>query len=145
LISNLSTDKIVVLSTHILEEVTAVCNRALVIAHGRLLADDSPAALQARSRYHQAVTLEFANNFDLQAEAVHTKIENLASVGSVEQARDHAGRVTVLANNELSDPSVLNQELTQLIGQLGWPLQSQFIESGRLEDVFREITGGDRA
>jgi len=132
-------------TTHILEEVTAVCNRALVIAHGKLLADDSPAALQARSRYHQAVTLEFADSFDLQAETVQTKIESLRSVGAVEPARDHAARLTVLANTDLSDRGALNQELTHLIGQEGWPLQSQFIESGRLEDVFREITGGDRA
>ena len=145
LISNLSTDKIVILSTHILEEVTAVCNRALVIARGKLLADDSPAGLQARSRYHQAVTLEFANHIDLQAEAVPTKIESLGSVAAVELAKDHAGRLTVLASTALADRNSLNHELTSLIGQQRWPVQSQFIETGRLEDVFRDITGGDRA
>lgn len=48
LIRNLAKDKIVVISTHILEEVTAVCTRAVIINHGRLIADDTPPGLQAR-------------------------------------------------------------------------------------------------
>ena len=43
-------DKIIVISTHILEEVDAVCNRAIIIAHGRILADDTPEAPRARAR-----------------------------------------------------------------------------------------------
>ena len=49
LISAMSKDKIIVISTHILEEVDAVCNRAIIIAAGRILADDTPKAL-ARAR-----------------------------------------------------------------------------------------------
>ncbi|MCY4165573.1 MAG: ATP-binding cassette domain-containing protein [Gammaproteobacteria bacterium] len=49
LIRGMSSDKIVVISTHILEEVEAVCSRAIIIAAGRIVADDSPAALAARS------------------------------------------------------------------------------------------------
>lgn len=49
LIHNLARDKIVIVSTHILEEVAAVCSRAVIINHGKLIADDTPAGLQARS------------------------------------------------------------------------------------------------
>jgi ABC-2 type transport system ATP-binding protein len=49
LIRNLSQDKLVIVSTHILEEVSAVCTRAMIIARGKLLVDDTPAALAARS------------------------------------------------------------------------------------------------
>ena len=49
LIRGMSSDKIVVISTHILEEVEAVCSRAIIIAAGRIVADDSPAALAAQS------------------------------------------------------------------------------------------------
>ena len=49
LISTMATDKIIVISTHILEEVDAVCNRAIIIANGKLLADDTPKALAARA------------------------------------------------------------------------------------------------
>ena len=57
LIGDMASEKIIVISTHILEEVHAICNRAMIIAHGRLLADDTPSGLVARSRYHNAVTL----------------------------------------------------------------------------------------
>jgi ABC-2 type transport system ATP-binding protein len=49
LINDMSKDKIIVISTHILEEVDAVCNRAMIIAAGRILADDTPTNLKARS------------------------------------------------------------------------------------------------
>ena len=49
LIRNLSRDKIVIISTHILEEVSAVCTRAIIIAHGKIVADGTPAELEARS------------------------------------------------------------------------------------------------
>ncbi|MDY0067031.1 MAG: ABC transporter ATP-binding protein [Steroidobacteraceae bacterium] len=49
LINAMAKDKIIVISTHILEEVDAVCNRAIIIADGRILADDTPQALAARS------------------------------------------------------------------------------------------------
>ena len=50
LIRGMSGDKIVVISTHILEEVEAVCSRAIIVASGRIVADDTPAALAARSQ-----------------------------------------------------------------------------------------------
>jgi ABC-2 type transport system ATP-binding protein len=49
LIDAMARDKIIIISTHILEEVDAVCTRAIIITHGRLLADDTPAKLEARS------------------------------------------------------------------------------------------------
>ena len=64
LIKNLSKDKIVIISTHILEEVTAVCNRVMIIAKGKLLFDDTPKALKRRSRYYGAVTLYFSYRAD---------------------------------------------------------------------------------
>jgi ABC-2 type transport system ATP-binding protein len=49
LISSMARDKIIVISTHILEEVDAVCSRAIIIANGRILADDTPRALATRA------------------------------------------------------------------------------------------------
>ena len=57
LIQEMAAEKIIIISTHILEEVQAVCNRAMIIADGRLLVDDSPTGLLTRSRYHNAVSL----------------------------------------------------------------------------------------
>ena len=58
LINDMAGDKTVIISTHILEEVDAVCTRAIIIARGRIVADDTPHGLAARSRYHNAVSLQ---------------------------------------------------------------------------------------
>ena len=60
LIEAMARDKIIVVSTHLLEEVEALCTRAIIIAKGRIVADDTPAGLAARSRYHNAVSLQLA-------------------------------------------------------------------------------------
>ena len=57
LIRSMATNKLIVLSTHILEEVEAVCTRAIIIANGSILADDTPEQLARRSRSHNAVRL----------------------------------------------------------------------------------------
>jgi len=48
LIKNMAVEKAVVLSTHILEEVEAICTRVIIISQGRVVADETPAQLQAR-------------------------------------------------------------------------------------------------
>ncbi|CRX23591.1 putative ABC transporter ATP-binding protein YbhF [Pseudomonas aeruginosa] len=70
LIRGLAQERIVIISTHILEEVSALCSRALVIGGGRLLADSTPLELASRSRYHQAVTLYSDEPLDAVALAV---------------------------------------------------------------------------
>ncbi|HEX5161743.1 MAG TPA: ABC transporter ATP-binding protein [Steroidobacteraceae bacterium] len=49
LIGEIAREKTIVISTHILEEVDAVCTRAIIIAHGRLVADDTPSGLKSRA------------------------------------------------------------------------------------------------
>src|ERR1700744_95395 len=82
LINELSKDKLVIVSTHILEEVHEVCTRAIIISDGRIVADEKPSALEARSRYHHAVSLRFdqADEFA----AARREIASLAEVAEVE-------------------------------------------------------------
>src|SRR5690349_5507937 len=82
LINDMARDKIIVISTHILEEVDAVCTRAIIIARGRIVADDSPAKLAVKSRYYNAVSMQIdeAN----QLAALRTALAALPSVAEVE-------------------------------------------------------------
>src|SRR5256714_3831798 len=77
--------KAIVISTHLLEEVEAVCSRAIIIAHGRILADGTPAELAAQSRYHNAVRLDLASGG---AAAITAELQKLAGVAAGEV---HAG------------------------------------------------------
>ena len=133
LIQGLAQDKIVIISTHILEEVTALCTRAVVIAHGRLLADGTPLELESRSRYHQAVTLVADEALDQAALAA------LPGVAGVEEnAREHS--LSVLAQ----PGAVIFPQVNALIAERGWKVRELNVERGRLDEVFRTLTRGEQ-
>jgi len=128
LIREMAPDKIIIISTHILEEVDALCSRAMIIARGKLLADDSPASLLARSRYARAVSLACD---DLQGAA--SSLSELPEAGEVEIRR---GLVTAFPSGQGN----LFQAVSELARDRGWRVSRMQLEAGRLEDVFRSIT-----
>jgi ABC-2 type transport system ATP-binding protein len=136
LIQQLASDsnKIVVISTHILEEVSAVCTRAVVIARGRLLADGTPDELEARSRYHQAVTLLLQQPVDTAA------LLALPGVSGVEVARE-GHEVTVLAE----PGAVIFPAVGEHARQQQWQVKELSVERGRLDEVFRSLTAEEAA
>jgi ABC-type multidrug transport system, ATPase component len=132
LINDMASAKIIVISTHILEEVHAVCNRAIIIAQGRILADATPAALEARSRYHNAVSLRVDNT-------AHAReaIASLSEVKSVE--------FDPLEERLTAFPRVGKQifpVIVDLAREQQWEIKDIQLEAGRLDEVFREITTG---
>jgi ABC-2 type transport system ATP-binding protein len=133
LISEMAPGKTIVISTHILEEVDAVCTRAIIVAHGRLLVDERPAVLQARSRYHNAVTLTVAEPADLPH--IAAALRAAPGVGDVEvDLRD--GRLTALpAPGQLPLAAV-----SELASREHWNLHELRLEAGRLDEVFRSVT-----
>jgi ABC-2 type transport system ATP-binding protein len=133
LIREMAPDKIIVISTHILEEVDALCNRAMIIARGRLLADDTPAGLLGRSRYHNAVTLHVDD-----PERAASRLGRLPEAREVEVRN---ARVTVFPSGD----SDLFNAVTKLIDAEGWKVQQLQYESGRLDEVFRTITREEAA
>jgi ABC-2 type transport system ATP-binding protein len=133
LINEMARDKIIVISTHILEEVDAVCTRAMLISRGRLVADDTPAGLEARSRYHNAVSLQLVHPEQL--EAAREALSLLPQVASVE-IDGRGGQLTAFpAGNEAILASVGDR-----IAQAGINVTSLRIEPGRLDEVFRTLT-----
>jgi ABC-2 type transport system ATP-binding protein len=138
LIAGMAANKIVVISTHLLEEVDAVCNRAIIIAHGRILADDTPRGLEARSRFHNAVSLKLANGAG--GDDVRAAIERLPEVERTE-IDANTGRITAFpAANQLPLGPI-----SKLAESRGWKLAEIHLESGRLDEVFRSVTGGASA
>jgi ABC-2 type transport system ATP-binding protein len=132
MIRGLSREKIVIISTHILEEVTAVCSRAMIIDGGKIVADCTPAELESRSHYHHAVTMEIEVS-----EAMEQKLLDLPDVASVE-VNDQRSRLTVFP---LAGCTVLKQVSDLAQGQ-NWNPTSLYVEKGRMDDVFRSITRG---
>jgi ABC-2 type transport system ATP-binding protein len=133
LIREMAPGKTIVISTHILEEVHAVCTRALIVARGRLLADQRPAELEARSRYHGAVTVKPSDRAALGP--VRQALAALPGVASVE-ADDAEGRLTALP----APGADLYAAVTALAAREHFELSEIRLEAGRLDEVFRTIT-----
>jgi ABC-2 type transport system ATP-binding protein len=137
LIRQMAPRKAIVLSTHILEEVEAVCSRAVVISQGRVVADGTPADLQARSRYHSAVCLAVR----AAPAVVQRELAALEGVAAVEPAggSDSVCRCFVFARGGRT----IVAEVSNHARSRGWEVLELRVEEGRLDEVFRTITVGD--
>ena len=133
LINDMARDKIIVISTHILEEVDAVCTRAIIISRGRIVADDTPTGLAARSRYHNAVSMQLEQ--PAQLAAARAAVAALPAVAEVEVSERDA-RLTALPR---AGATIL-PAVSELAVRAGLKLKELHLESGRLDEVFRTIT-----
>src|SRR5580765_1763540 len=133
LINAMAKDKTIVVSTHILEEVQAVCTRAVIIARGKILADATPAELEARSRYHGAVSLTTSNLAG--AKDVLSRVADVAAVEYDTITR----RLTAVPKpgRQIFAP------ISELLKAQDIPVSELQLESGRMDEVFRTITHGD--
>lgn len=132
LIQSMSADRTIIISTHILEEVNAVCSRAIIIAKGRVLADATPAELEARSRYHGAVSLTAPNPAAVREGLV--RVEGVAQV----EIDPQDGRLTAFprAGQRIFD------KVEDYLRSQGIQVSEVQLERGRLDEVFRNITQG---
>jgi ABC-2 type transport system ATP-binding protein len=135
LIRGLAEDKIVIISTHILEEVSAVCTRALIISSGQLVLDGKPDELERQSKYHHAICLQLESEQSNAAE----KLANIEGIDSVEELED---RTYMLF------PTGGKMQLKNVVRWLdkeNWEVENVHLEKGRLDDVFRQVTSGTSA
>ncbi|MGQ0622835.1 MAG: ABC transporter ATP-binding protein [Panacagrimonas sp.] len=134
LINSMAAGRTIVVSTHILEEVHAVCTRAIIIAQGRILADDTPEGLEARSRYHGAVSLTTTN-----AQAAKEALLGVADVESIEvdpQAEQPHQRLTAFPRRGKAIFAAIGERLKAQ----GIAVSEIQLERGRLDEVFRSVT-----
>jgi ABC-2 type transport system ATP-binding protein len=128
LIREMSKEKAIIISTHILEEVDAVCDRAVIIARGRIVADGTPEELEARSEYYNAVTIRTA------AEGAAEALAALPGVARVEAADGDTLQVFPEAGASIVDA------ISARAREAGWRIDQLTVEGGRLDEVFRRIT-----
>ncbi len=138
LIQSMAADKLIIISTHILEEVEAVCSRAIIIADGVILADDTPQALAATSRYHNAVRIVLQDKGDF--DEAMAAVGQISSVASMESDREHNTLVALAKTGD--ETHATWRAVSELVGSKQWKLSSLQLEAGRLDEVFRHITGG---
>src|SRR5206468_1897912 len=139
LIRKMGEKKAIIFSTHILEEVDAVCSRAIIIDRGKIVANGTPAQLRQKSDWAGAVTVRLGG---VRNGAAKQKLSELVL----------AKRVVVLEENNSGVlvriyPKQASGELAWTVANLAqtekWTLQELHTEEGRLDEVFRNITMPD--
>jgi len=136
MIREMAKEKTIIISTHNLEEVDAVCTRVIIIADGRIVADETPERLKAKSSVHGAVcfTAQRAGEEDLAEE-----VGRIPSVKTVEIVDERGSDVTVRVYPK--DPAApLAEDMIGYFRRKGHAVKSLFVEEGRLDEVFRMIT-----
>ncbi len=140
LIKEMAAEKVIILSTHILEEVDAVCTRAVIIAAGKLVADGTPTELEARSPQHNSVTLALRGTDKKTAERALKKIDVIKTVESTAETENVVGfRLYPRANR----PMVA--AISQLAQEQKWQIEELHVHKGRLDEVFRTITANQQS
>lgn len=141
LIARMSAEKAIVISTHILEEVDAICTRALIIDRGRVVADGTPAALMARSRYHNAVSLTLSGQTTVQMAEKLKALNGIASIEIVPRGAETT--FTLFPVSARESDVLLIDAVARLARDEDWPVRALYGEPGRLDEVFRSLTRSD--
>lgn len=127
LIKQIGKDKTVILSTHIMQEVTAICDRVIIINKGKLVADDQIESLQSRQKGQTVVFVEFKEKAEKQVLMRMTGVQKVEAVGN-------AWRIFYTGGEDMREKLfrfAVDNQLTLLNLQ---------IEKQSLEDVFHELT-----
>ncbi len=135
LIRSMGDTKAIIISTHILEEVDAVCDRAIIIDHGRLVSDGTPIQLHARSPEYNAVSLRVT---DADLARTTQLLAALPEVDRVERRGEGGGLIALLVlpkNGQfIADLIGIKVRENQIF------VSDLHAEIGKLDDVFRAVT-----
>jgi ABC-2 type transport system ATP-binding protein len=134
LIKSLASNHTVILSTHILPEVSMTCNRVVIINNGKVVAMDTPEGLAHQMKGAERISL----TVDGPMEAVREKLLVVNGVLSVQTEGSPGGSATYTVECKLD--SDLRRELAKLVVSQGWGLLELRGISMSLEDVFIDLT-----
>ena len=140
LIRKMGEKKAIIFSTHILEEVDAVCSRAIIIDRGKIVANGTPYELRQKSDWAGAVTLRVSG---INGATLNQKLSGLPFIKRMTVLREDATSVTA----RVFPKSNVNGALAANIADAaqGWRIEELHTEEGRLDEVFRSITMPDTA
>jgi ABC-2 type transport system ATP-binding protein len=134
MIREMGRQKVIVLSTHVLEEVEAICSRVLIISNGKLVMDSTPQDLKRRSRQYNVTTLQVVAPETEAAEAFRG-LSEAAEVEVVDRSEERQTLRIVPKNGQSIAGAALDLARTKQ-----WMVTDMQTDSGRLDDVFRRLT-----
>jgi len=140
LIRRMGERKAIIFSTHILEEVDAVCTRAIIIDQGKVVANGTPEELKSKSELAGALTVTLRK---ATKDAVLQELKALSGVTKVIILEENGQTITARVFNKAQKQekiAELAEEISSIAQKKNWSLQTLRAEEGRLDEVFRNIT-----
>lgn len=141
LIRRMGEEKAIIFSTHILEEVDAACTRAIIIDRGKVIADGTPEELKARSRNAGAIRLKASG---LAGSGIQKELEKLAESDGVDVLDSSDDGIEARIHPSKGKAEALIPAVCELCKSKNLEIGELRTESGRLDELFREITKSDR-
>ena len=141
LIKRMGKEKAIIFSTHILEEVEAVCTRAIIIDRGKIIGDGTPDELKAKASSAGKVTLKATG---LAGSGIQKELEKLSEVGNVEVLDSNDDGIEAIVSPSKGKSDKLSLAISKLCTDKNLTVAELRVDPGRLDDLFREITKSDR-
>ena len=139
LIKDMSEEHTILISTHILEEVDAVCTNAMIIANGRVVGYGTPDELLSQSLYRNSVTVSLKNEDPRKLLDDFNKLDFVYSVEHVQDDRENLVTMRLYPKNK--EP--ISRKLEEYLFNKNVQLEQFTVERGRLDEVFRQLTTED--
>jgi ABC-2 type transport system ATP-binding protein len=140
LIKSLAGDHTIILSTHILPEVSQTCEQVIIINKGKIVATDSVSNLQQRARSGESVLVEVAGRSgSLDAAAVQRTLERIAGVSRVIAKADGQKRIIF----EVEATKTVRGDVARAVVESGWDLNELRPAALSLEEIFLQLTGSE--
>ena len=139
LIKDMSEERTILISTHILEEVDAVCTSAMIIANGRVVGYGTPDELLSQSLYRNSVTVSLKNEDPRKLLNDFNKLDFVFSVEHVQDDRENFVTMRLYPKNKQS----ISRKLEEYLFNKNVQLEQFTVERGRLDEVFRQLTTED--
>ena len=140
LIKDMSEERTILISTHILEEVESVCTRAMIISAGKVVGYGTPDELMSQSLYRNSVTVSLNAADPTQLLKDFNELDFVYSVEHVPEKRD--GVITMRLYPQKKESIALQVE--KYIFAQNMPIENFNVDRGRLDEVFRELTTTDQ-
>ncbi|GIT03135.1 MAG: ABC transporter ATP-binding protein [Deltaproteobacteria bacterium] len=136
LIKDMSEEHTILISTHILEEVDAVCTNAMIIANGRVVGYGTPDELISQSLYRNSVTVSLKNEDPRKLLDDFNQLDFVYSVEHVQDDREDLVTMRLYPKNKES----ISRKLEEYLFKKNVQLEQFTVERGRLDEVFRKLT-----
>ena len=142
-IGRISKNKAVILSTHALPEVQAVCNRVIIIGKGKMLADSPIADLEKKIRGREVVLVAVERSAGVTAETVQRALETLESVEAIVPiSGTDEGENTLSFYIESKKNIDIRKQIFKLCVDQGWTVVSLSKQRVRIDEIFHQLTTG---